>query len=55
MNTAGQIGSIITPIVVIWLAERFHDWNAPLAMIAALFAIGAVCWCAVDPHRRVVD
>jgi MFS family permease len=55
MNTAGQIGSILSPIVVIYLAERYDDWNAPLVLIAILFALGAVCWCAIDPSRRVVD
>lgn len=53
MNTAGQIGSILSPIVVVYLAERFADWNAPLILIAVLFAIGALCWCLIDPRRRV--
>jgi MFS family permease len=55
MNTAGQIGSISSPIVVTYLAERFDDWNAPLVLIGILFAIGAGCWCVIDPTRRVGD
>jgi nitrate/nitrite transporter NarK len=55
MNTAGQIGSISSPIVVTYLAARFADWNAPLVLIGILFVIGAGCWCVIDPRRRVVD
>ncbi|MBS0208929.1 MAG: MFS transporter [Planctomycetes bacterium] len=55
MNTSGQIGSILSPIVVIYLAERFADWNAPLILIASLFAVGAAAWCVIDPNRRVLD
>lgn len=55
MNTAGQVGSILSPIVVIALAQQFGDWNAPLVLIAILFAMGAGCWCLVDPTRPVAD
>src|SRR5207253_7787012 len=30
MNTAGQVGSLLSPILVTFLAEEFADWNAPL-------------------------
>jgi MFS-type transporter involved in bile tolerance (Atg22 family) len=53
MNTAGQIGSLLSPILVTVLAEKFTDWNAPLYLIGLLFLLGAVSWCFVDPRRRV--
>ena len=28
--------------------------NAPLVLIGILFAIGAGCWCVIDPRRQVV-
>ncbi|HEY5313834.1 MAG TPA: MFS transporter [Pirellulales bacterium] len=55
MNTSGQIGSILCPIVVTSLARRYNDWNAPLYLIAALFLSGAVAWCFVDPRRKVFN
>jgi MFS family permease len=55
MNTAGQIGSLLSPILVTVLAEQFTDWNAPLYLIGLLFLLGAVSWCFVDPRRRVFE
>jgi MFS family permease len=55
MNTAGQVGSLLSPVLVTVLAEQFADWNAPLYLIGLLFLVGAVSWCFVDPRRRVFD
>lgn len=54
MNTSGQIGSVLCPLVVTWLARKY-DWNAPLYLIGALFLFGAVCWLVVNPRRPVFD
>ena len=53
MNTSGQIGSVLSPLLVTYLEQRFADWNAPLYLIGGLFLFGAVCWCFVDPRRKV--
>ena len=29
MNTSGQVGSVISPILVTYLAKEYGDWNAP--------------------------
>ncbi len=55
MNTSGQIGAVLSPPLVTYLAARFADWNAPLYLIGGLFFFGAVCWCFVDPRRRVFE
>lgn len=55
MNTSGQVSTVLCPIVVIWMKDLFADWNAPLYLIGGLFLFGAVCWCCVDPRRRVFD
>jgi cyanate permease len=55
MNTAGQVGSLLCPPLVTFLAELFTDWNAPLYLIGTLFLVGAVSWCFVDPRRRVFE
>jgi MFS family permease len=41
MNTSGQIGSVVCPLIVIWL-QQHYDWNAPLYLIGGLFLVGAV-------------
>lgn len=54
MNTAGQIGSIVCPLIVIWL-QKHYDWNAPLHLIGALFLVGAISWCFINPHRKIFE
>jgi MFS transporter, ACS family, glucarate transporter len=55
MNTSGQVSSILSPLMVTFLLGRFGDWNAPLRVMGALFLVGALAWCFVDPRRRVFD
>ena len=55
MNTAGQIGSFCSPLLVTWLLRRFGDWNAPVLAIGVLFIVGAACWCFVNPRERVFE
>ena len=55
MNTSGQVGSVFCPLVVIWLKNRMHDWNAPLVLIGGLFLAGAVGWALIDPRHKVFD
>jgi MFS family permease len=54
MNTSGQIGSVICPLIVIWL-QQHYDWNAPLYLIGALFLVGAVAWGFINPHRKIFE
>lgn len=54
MNTAGQIGGILSPILIAWLVERssaLGRWQAPLQVIAALYFTAALCWCVIDASR----
>ena len=55
MNTAGQIGAVISPILVAKSVEWFNDWNFPLMLLSGLFGIGAVCWLFIDPRRAVFE
>lgn len=55
MNTSGQIGSVLSPLMVTFLLRQLGDWNAPLFVMGGLFLVGAVCWCLVDPHQRIFD
>jgi MFS family permease len=49
MNTTGQVGAILSPIVLALLVERFANWSLPLYVMAALYAISSICWLFVDP------
>lgn len=54
MNTSGQIGSVICPLIVIWL-QQHYDWNAPLYLIGALFLVGAAAWAFINPQRKIFE
>ena len=55
MNTAGNTGAIFSPIVAVYAKNHLGGWDAPLYLIAGLFAVGAACWCLIDPRDRVFD
>ncbi|HVU25922.1 MAG TPA: MFS transporter [Opitutus sp.] len=55
MNTSGNLGGVVGPLLVTWLLAKFHDWNAPVLAIGALFIAGALCWAIIDPRDRVFD
>ena len=51
MNTAGQIGGILSPIVLAYIVDRLGSWNMPLHVLSALYFIAAVCWILINPER----
>jgi len=55
MNTSGQVGAILSPILVAQVVQRFSAWNAPLYVTGVLFLLGALCWLWVDPTKPVSD
>jgi ACS family glucarate transporter-like MFS transporter len=55
MNTSGQVGSILSPILVATVVGRFANWSAPLYLAGVLFLLGAACWLWVDPTKPVSD
>lgn len=54
MNTSGQIGSVMSPLIVIWL-QKHYNWNAPLLFIGGLFIMGAFAWAFVNPTRKIFN
>jgi hypothetical protein len=54
MNTAGQVGAVLSPVILpIFLKETSRDWVTPLLIIGGLYLAGAVCWLFVDPRRPI--
>lgn len=53
MNTFGNLGGLVAPWVVGWSVERLHSWTVPFHITAAVYAIGAIAWLAVDPEQRI--
>ncbi len=53
MNTAGQVGGFLNPIVMALLVDRLGSWNAPLYLMGMLYLFGATCWLWIDPTRKL--
>ena len=53
MNTSGQVGSILSPILVAEVVRRSSQWSAPLYLAGVLFLLGAIGWLGVDPTKPV--
>ena len=50
MATGGHAAAVIAPTVGGYLLQSTHgDWNLFLYVMAAIFAVGAVCWQFIDP------
>lgn len=54
MNTLGNIGGSISPLVVGYSVQLWGSWSIPLAMMACIYLAGAVLTLLVDPRRRLV-
>ena len=49
MNTFGNLGGALSPVVVGWCLEKWNSWNAPLVTVAGFYIVAAVSWLAIDP------
>jgi MFS family permease len=54
MNTVGNIGGAIAPVVVGYAVKNFGSWTLPFYVMAVVFAFGVVMWLLVDPNRSVI-
>ena len=53
MNTVGQVGGILSPIVLAYIVDATGDWNLPLMVLAGIYAVAALAWLAINPDQRV--
>ncbi|MSU70687.1 MAG: MFS transporter [Opitutaceae bacterium] len=54
MNTAGQIGSLLCPLIVAYTLKWFNNWDISIYIMSALFFVGVACWCIIDPRRQLL-
>ncbi|HWC98329.1 MAG TPA: MFS transporter [Candidatus Sulfopaludibacter sp.] len=47
MNTSGQIGGILCPLVFGYSVQHGANWSLPLCIMGGLYLVGAFCWAAV--------
>jgi nitrate/nitrite transporter NarK len=55
MNTAGQVGGILSPVVLAYIVDAYGDWNLPLQILAGLYLMSAICWLFIHPSRDKVS
>jgi MFS family permease len=53
MNTFGNIGGLIGPLVVGIAVDRWHSWTFPFYITALVYTGGALAWLAIDPTTPV--
>jgi len=53
MNTSGNIGGFLSPIVLAYLVRAFSNWAIPLYVLAGLYLMAAICWLAIRPDRPI--
>jgi MFS family permease len=59
MNMIGNLGTVVSPPVVAWLARSTgtggtSNWQAALWYSAAMFLASALCWSFINPRRVIV-
>ncbi|MBN8733202.1 MAG: MFS transporter [Acidobacteria bacterium] len=51
MNTAGQVGGALSPIVLGTVLQKTGSWDVPLYATGFLYILGGLCWLVIDARR----
>ena len=54
MNTLGNLGGMVGPLVVGFAVERWGSWTFAFYITAIVYACGAVAWLAIDPTKAIL-
>ncbi|MGQ0736995.1 MAG: MFS transporter [Acidobacteriota bacterium] len=49
MNTFGNLGGLVGPLVMGLALDQGQSWVLPFQLTAAVYAVGALAWLAIDP------
>jgi MFS transporter, ACS family, glucarate transporter len=53
MNTFGNVGGALSPIVFAWMLQAFESWTPGFLLGSALCLVAALLWLKIDPTRPV--
>jgi len=53
MNTCGNLGGVLSALVVGWLVQVTGRWELVFLIAAAACLAAAVCWLRIDPEEQV--
>jgi MFS transporter, ACS family, glucarate transporter len=54
MNTLGNLGGAISPLVVGYSVQIWGSWSTPLVITAGVYFIGGALTLVCNPHRRLI-
>jgi MFS transporter, ACS family, glucarate transporter len=55
MNTWGNLGGFVSPMVTGYVVEHLGNWEVPIVISGAIFFFGAILWLLIDPTESVLD
>jgi MFS family permease len=54
MNTAAQVGSLVSSVMFGYLVNRYGSYNVPFIPMAALLLVGMLLWFKIDATRELI-
>jgi MFS family permease len=54
MNTAAQVGSVVSSVLFGYLVNRYGNYNVPFIPMAILLFVGTLLWLKIDPTRELI-
>lgn len=55
LNTSGNLGAALFPLVVGWYVKATGQWEPVLFLFAAVYATAAACWVTVNPRGTLFE
>jgi len=53
MNTAAQVGGLLSSVAYGYIVERFDSYEAPFVPMAVLLFLGALLWLKIDAGKEL--
>jgi hypothetical protein len=54
MNTAAQVGSLLSGVVFGYVANISGSYDRPLILMASVLGFGALMWLKIDPTQELI-
>jgi MFS family permease len=54
MNSVGNLGGALAPLVVGYAVKQWGSWTAPFYVMSGVFVLGALMWLLVDPRKSLL-
>ena len=53
MNTLGNLGGLVGPLVVGYAVQELGSWTLPFYVTAGVYGFGAMMWLVIDPATEI--